>query len=300
MPSPDFSSLSRPIQPMPDFVWEALEGRGLFPAYRSRPPYQQNDYLGWINRAKRPATKMKRLEQMLDELERGDVYMNMPHRPFPQPGPDPMIAENTPRKNNLDRLQEGNLRFARGAGSHTGSSAQARRAELVHGQAPFAIILGCSDSRVPVEIVFDQGIGDLFVIRVAGNIVAPSQLASAEFAAEKFGTRLVVVLGHSGCGAVQATLQELRLPPGERTENLRSLVERIRPSVEAVLESAGKTDEAELVGLGVIANVRLAVEMLRSESAVLKRLIDKDGLQVVGAVYDLSTGLVEFLEETKE
>src|SRR5258706_13025023 len=123
---------------------------------------------------------------------------------------------------------------------------QTRRRELAAGQEPFAIILGCSDSRVPAEIVFDQGLGDLFVIRVAGNIVAPSQIGSVEFAAERFGTRLVVVLGHSRCGAIQATLEELALPTEGKSRNLRSIVDRIRPSVEALMATDLKSDHAAL------------------------------------------------------
>lgn len=192
----------------------------------------------------------------------------------------------------LHRLQEGNRRFAGGTPGSGQSLIHARRAELVDGQSPFAIVLGCSDSRVPVEIVFDQGLGDLFVIRVAGNIVAPSLVASAEFAAEKFGTRLVVVLGHSGCGAIQATLAELGLPEERRSHNLHSLVDRIRPSVEGFV---GQPIAAETVARAVRANVAASVQHLQQDSEILKRLIAEDGLLVVGAVYDLESGVVEFL-----
>src|SRR5260221_3196407 len=130
----------------------------------------------------------------------------------------------------LDRLREGNRRFASDMRSAESLSSLTRRAELVSGQQPFAIVLGCSDSRVPAEIVFDQGLGDLFVIRVAGNIVAPSQIGSVEFAADRFGTRLVVVLGHSMCGAIQATLDELGRPSTDQSPNLRAIVDRIRPA----------------------------------------------------------------------
>ena len=138
----------------------------------------------------------------------------------------------------LRRLREGNRRFVAGTPSLDGVSSPTRRAELVAGQEPFAIILGCSDSRVPAEIVFDQGLGDLFVIRVAGNIVAPSQIGSVEFAAERFGTRLVVVLGHSQCGAVTATLEELAARRRNESRNLRSIVDRVRPSVEGLLTAS--------------------------------------------------------------
>jgi carbonic anhydrase len=175
-----------------------------------------------------------------------------------------------------------------------------RRSDLAAGQEPFAIILGCSDSRVPAEIVFDQGLGDLFVIRVAGNIVAPSQIGSVEFAAERFGTRLVVVLGHSQCGAVLATLEELRRPTESQSRNLRSIVDRIRPSVEALLETELGHDPDALVREGVRANIRVSVDHLRHGSEVLEQLIREDGLLVVGAEYSLETGVVEFLDGVPE
>ena len=135
----------------------------------------------------------------------------------------------------LERLREGNRRFASDTRNHGALTSQARRDELTSGQEPFAIILGCSDSRVPAELVFDQGLGDLFVIRVAGNIVAPSQVGSVEFAAALFSTRLVVVLGHTQCGAIKATLDELRRPTGSQSRNIRSIVDRVRPAVEGLL-----------------------------------------------------------------
>ena len=147
-----------------------------------------------------------------------------------------------PARQALERLKDGNRRFVTGRLDLGAAADEARRSELVEGQEPFAVILGCSDSRVPAEIVFDQGLGDLFVIRVAGNIVAPSLVGSVEFAADKLGTRLVVVMGHSGCGAVQATLDELERPSASRSPNLHSIVERIRPSVEPLLETELKTD----------------------------------------------------------
>jgi carbonic anhydrase len=171
----------------------------------------------------------------------------------------------------LERLQEGNRRFASGAPRHATKLDQSSRAELAGKQEPSAIILGCSDSRVPVEIVFDQGLGDLFVIRVAGNIVAPSQRASVEFAAARFGTRLVVVLGHSQCGAIHATVEELQQPPERRSVNLRSLVDRVRPSVEGLLRTELRHDPGALVH-------------------------HAEGLLVVGASYSLETGVVEFFD----
>jgi carbonic anhydrase len=196
----------------------------------------------------------------------------------------------------LQRLQEGNRRFVTGTPNVDGLSSLMRRAELVAGQQPSAIILGCSDSRVPAEIVFDQGLGDLFVIRVAGNIVAPSQIGSVEFAADRFGTRLVVVLGHSQCGAVLATLEELRRVNGTQSRNMRSIVDRIRPSVEALLATDLRQDPEALVREAVRANVRVAANQLRHGSQLIEGLIADDGLMVVGAEYSLETGAVHFFE----
>jgi carbonic anhydrase len=196
----------------------------------------------------------------------------------------------------LERLKEGNRRFASDQGTVDGLSSRARRAELVAGQQPFAIVLGCSDSRVPAEIVFDQGVGDLFVIRVAGNVVAPSQIGSVEFAAERFGTRLVVVMGHSQCGAVLATLEELRRPAQGQSRHLRSIVDRIRPAVEGLLATELGQDLDKLWPAAVRANVRVAANQLRHGSEVLERLIDQDGLLVVGAEYSLESGLVRMFD----
>jgi carbonic anhydrase len=167
---------------------------------------------------------------------------------------------------------------------------------LAKEQQPFAIILGCSDSRVPAEIVFDQGLGDLFVIRVAGNIVAPSQVGSVEFAAARFGTRLVVVLGHSQCGAILATLEELQQPTANQSRNLRSIVDRIRPSIEGLLKAGLRHDLDALVRHAVRANVRVSVDHLRHGSEVLEQLVQDAGLRVVGAEYSLETGVVEFFD----
>ncbi|HID49580.1 MAG TPA: carbonic anhydrase [Chromatiales bacterium] len=194
----------------------------------------------------------------------------------------------------LKRLIEGNLRFVSGSGRSDADTSPSRRRKLTAGQEPFAIILGCSDSRVPAEMVFDQGLGDLFVIRVAGNIVAPSQIGSVEFAAARFGTRLVVVLGHSQCGAIQATLEELQQPTENQSRNLRAIVDRIRPSVEGLLATELRNDPVELVQSAVRANVRASVNHLRSGSEVLEQLIDREGLLVVGAEYSLETGHVDF------
>jgi len=200
----------------------------------------------------------------------------------------------------LERLREGNRRFVSGVRSSDTLASQTRRNELAAGQEPFAIILGCSDSRVPAEIVFDQGLGDLFVIRVAGNIVASSQIGSVEFAAERFGTPLVVALGHSRCGAVQATLEELMRPRESQSRNLRSIVDRIRPSVEALLATELRDDLDALVRQGVRSNVRASANHLRHGSEVLEQLIQRAGLLVVGAEYSLETGVVDFFDGVPE
>lgn len=195
----------------------------------------------------------------------------------------------------LIRLREGNQRFVSGVRSIESLLSHTRRAELATEQRPFATVLGCSDSRVPAEIVFDQGLGDLFVIRVAGNIVAPSQVGSVEFAAEQFGTPLVVVLGHTRCGAIAATLDDLR-SGAKHTRNVRSIVNRIRPSVEALLATDLKDDEERLRREAVRANVRASANHLRHGSALLEQLIQDGNLLVVGAEYSLETGEVDFFD----
>jgi carbonic anhydrase len=196
----------------------------------------------------------------------------------------------------LARLREGNHRFVTDARRHDSLVGEARRRELATGQEPFAIILGCSDSRVPAEMVFDQGLGDLFVIRVAGNIVASSQVGSVEFAAARFGTRLVVVLGHSQCGAILATLEELQQPTTNQSRNLRSIVDRVRPSVAALLSTDLRHDPPALVREAVRANIRVSAAHLRHGSEILEQLIQREGLLVVGAEYSLETGEVEFFD----
>jgi carbonic anhydrase len=195
----------------------------------------------------------------------------------------------------LELLQDGNRRFV-AERQRNGRTDATRRSELTERQEPFAIVLGCSDSRVPAEIVFDQGLGDLFVIRVAGNIVAPSQIGSVEFAAERFNTRLVVVLGHSGCGAINATIEQLSRPLEKQSRNLRAIVDRVRPSVEPLLATPLRNDHQALVSNAVRANVRASAGHLRHGSELLEHLIARDGLLVVGAEYSLETGVVEFFE----
>ena len=200
----------------------------------------------------------------------------------------------------LKRLRDGNRRFVERLRNHEAQLGASPRLALTQEQKPFAIVLGCSDSRVPAEIVFDQGLGDLFVIRVAGNIVAPSLIGSVEFAAAQFGTRLVVVLGHSRCGAIQATLEELRRPAENQSPNIRSIVDRVRPSVEVLLATELRHDEAALIRQAVRANVGVSVSHLRYGSDVLETLIRDDGLAVVGAEYSLETGEVTFFDGLPE
>jgi carbonic anhydrase len=200
----------------------------------------------------------------------------------------------------LSRLRAGNLRFASNVRGVDALLSHARRADLATRQQPFAIILGCSDSRVPAELVFDQGLGDLFVIRVAGNIVAPSQVGSVEFAAARFGTRLVMVLGHSQCGAVLATLEELRRPTENQSRNLRAIVDRVRPAVEGLLAADPGRDENALVEQAVRANIRASANHLRHGSELLEQLIRDDGLVVVGAEYSLETGVVDVFDGAPE
>lgn len=195
----------------------------------------------------------------------------------------------------LDRLRDGNRRFATNVRADDGRL-ETRPAEVANRQEPFAIILGCSDSRVPAEIIFDQGLGDLFVIRVAGNIVAPSQIGSVEFAATKFGTRLVVVLGHSQCGAIQETVQQLQEPRENRSRNLRSIVDFIRPSVRSLLEQGLGGDPEALIEQAVRANIRASAEHMRHGSQILEQLERDEGLIIVGAEYSLETGLVDFFD----
>ncbi len=201
-----------------------------------------------------------------------------------------------PANDALQRLREGNRRFVSNIRGSDAFVSHTRRVELTAGQQPFAIILGCSDSRVPAGIVFDQGLGDLFVIRVAGNIVAPSQVGSVEFAAARYGTRLVVVLGHSQCGAILATIEELRMPSERQSPNLHAIVDRVRPSVEGLLARAAGQAMEQLVQQAVRANIRASVHQLRHGSSVLEQLIEDEGVLIVGAEYSLETGVVEFFD----
>lgn len=200
----------------------------------------------------------------------------------------------------LAQLQAGNQRFAAKEGQLEMRLTAGLNDELLRGQQPIAIVLGCSDSRVPVELIFDQGPGDLFVIRVAGNVVASSQIGSVEFAAARFGVSLVVVLGHTHCGAVEATLAELQQPTQNQSKNLRSIVDRISPAVEGLLATELRHDPKALVREAVRSNVRASANQLRHGSDILERLIESGALRVVGAEYSLETGLVDFFHGVAE
>ena len=197
----------------------------------------------------------------------------------------------------LQRLQQGNERFVSGVRSIDSLVKQMQREDFVNRQAPFAIILGCSDSRVPAELVFDQGLGDLFVIRVAGNIVAPSQVGSVEFAVSQFGTPLVVVLGHSMCGVVMATVEEIKRPSDQTSSNVLSIVSRIRPSVELLLETDLHDDPEHLLKTAIRSNILASTNSLRHGSQMLEQLILEDRLAIVAAEYSLETGVVEFITD---
>lgn len=201
-----------------------------------------------------------------------------------------------PTQEALQRLRDGNRRFASADPVSGANIERLNRHSVIADQAPFAIILGCSDSRVPAELVFDQGLGDLFVIRVAGNVVAPSQIGSIEFAAERFETQLVVVLGHSSCGAVEATVEELRRPSENRSPNLKSIVGRIQPSVESLLNADFAGDTEQLIAAAVRANIYTSVEQLRHGSEILEQLVSAKKLLIIGAHYCLESGVVEFYE----
>lgn len=203
----------------------------------------------------------------------------------------PRVSDPTsvPPKEALQRLMDGNARFRNAAAF---SEAEGWSAELAGGQHPFAIILGCSDSRTPVEFLFDQGFGQLFVVRVAGNIVEPSIVGSIEFAAAEFGTRLVVVMGHTLCGAIAATVRSIEKNQSSESENLRAITGRIAPNIESLVN--GSVCEGDLQRRAMRANVRASVERVRSGSPLMDKLVRAGRVVIVGAEYELETGAVHF------
>jgi carbonic anhydrase len=187
----------------------------------------------------------------------------------------------------ISKLKEGNGRYTSGNLEHPGQTTE-RRAELAKDQHPFAVILSCSDSRVPPEIVFDQGLGDLFVVRVAGNVIDDHGLGSIEYAVDHLGARLIVVLGHQSCGAVKAA-KETIAAKGKAPGHIQSLVTAIKPVVEATAK-----DDLDTT---VKANVKHVVKALRSSTPILKAKVDSGEVQVIGGYYSLDTGAVSLLDE---
>lgn len=196
----------------------------------------------------------------------------------------------------LHRLREGNARWVSGLRSIASIATPSQRISLANGQNPFAVVLSCSDSRAPSEMIFDQGLGDLFVVRVAGNVVAPSLVGSIEYAVHTFGTELVVVMGHTACGAVIATLDALDHGTEGKSENVLDIVSRIRPAVEPIVSCE---DKKRRVALATRANVRASVDQLRTSSNILSERMSGGHLKIVGAEYDLASGMVDFLEPAR-
>ena len=194
----------------------------------------------------------------------------------------------------LKKLVDGNKRYVEAIAGNAELSTPTNRQDVAAGQKPFAIIVGCSDSRVPAELVFHQGLGDLFVIRVAGNIVAPSQIGSVEFACQNFGTQLVVVLGHSHCGAVKATVEALTSGKNDFSPNVASIVDRVTPAVRPVVEGQQFSDQDDLVHQAMRANVEQSVNELQTRSSILQQMAERGDIKIIGAEYSIETGLVDF------
>jgi carbonic anhydrase len=189
-------------------------------------------------------------------------------------------------------LVEGNDRFVKGLRSVEHFPTPSKLRDLAdQGQRPYCIILSCADSRVPSELVFDQGLGDLIVLRVAGNVIAPSLLASMEFAASSFNTPLIVVLGHSRCGIIKATADQLRTQTPPASENIQRLINRIIPSVKPHLH---QQDELCMLDLCSIENVHTTVRAIQEESEILRSRVQEKKLAILPAFFNLNTGQVEF------
>ncbi len=194
----------------------------------------------------------------------------------------------------LQKLIEGNKRYIEGTADGAELTITTRRQQITDGQNPFAAILGCSDSRVPAELVFNRGLGDLFVIRVAGNIVAPSQIGSVEFACQHFGTQLVVVLGHSHCGAINATVDALMGDPDNLSPNVASIVDRVTPAVLPIVKRNSYKDKDDLVHQAMRANIEQSVNGLQMRSRILRSMVDRGQIKIIGAEYSIETGAVDF------
>lgn len=197
----------------------------------------------------------------------------------------------------LQELIDGNTRFLSEKSLQSPSSSLKKLKDFGNaGQLPKAIVLCCSDSRAPVEMIFDQDIGDLFVIRVAGNIVAPSLVGSVEFAASTFGTELVVVMGHTGCGAVRATVDYISDPSSIKSENIHDILGRIKPHIFSIAQSDSMSYDEKLHN-AVLANVRASVDQLSHSSRMIEELVISGKVKIVGALLDLHSGSVSFLQD---
>ena len=196
----------------------------------------------------------------------------------------------------LKQLKDGNLRYIEAEINGEKIDRTVVQHEVLLTQKPSAIILGCSDSRVPAEAVFDQGVGDLFIVRIAGNIVAPSQIGSIEFACQQFGTQLIVVLGHTGCGAISATIGSLLGDPGEISPNLAAIVDRISPAVQPIISTVDGDDREDILNKAIRANINYSAQQLESGSEILRDLVKQKKLTIVGAEYSIESGRVEFLD----
>ena len=194
----------------------------------------------------------------------------------------------------LKQLKGGNSRYIEAEINGAKIDRSVVQHEVILKQKPYAIILGCSDSRVPAEAIFDQGVGDLFIVRIAGNIVAPSQIGSIEFACQQFGTQLVVVLGHTGCGAISATIGSLLGDPGEISPNLAAIVDRISPAVQPIISDGDDRDD--ILNKAIRANINYSAQQLESGSEILRDLVKQKKLTIVGAEYSIESGRVEFLD----
>lgn len=193
----------------------------------------------------------------------------------------------------LEELRQGNKRFIQGAVDHSAMNTTELRKNLLNGQTPFATILGCSDSRAPAEIIFDQTLGDLFVVRVAGNVVNPSQLGSIEFAAQQFGTSLVVVMGHSDCGAVKAAIDQFDDNQTPTSPHVLRIVDCIKPAIAPLVQNPPCDN---LIEHAVDANIRASVDHIVNRSELLQRLLDEQKIKIVGAKYHLESGEVVFFD----
>lgn len=197
--------------------------------------------------------------------------------------------EVNPVKDPLDKLTQGNQRYVTST-TVCHEDWTAKRTALLENQKPFAVVVACSDSRVPPEIVFDQTLGDLFVVRVAGNVVDDFAIGSIEYGVNILGANLVLVLGHSNCGAVQAALKGMKFD-----NHIQEVLNEIQPAINAV-----KGESGDLLEKAIKANVKMVEEKLKSSKPLLAKLIEKGTLRISGAYYNLDSGKVEFIDKSEE